>query len=457
MQSDKDPIVAMATAAGRGAIGIIRLSFEPKWNDAILHALFGDRAVQSRHAHLFPIEDELGHVLDHAIVLFFPGPASYTGESVIELQVHGGPVLLRMVLRSVLHRCAFCGMRPARAGEFTERAFLNGRLDLAQAEAVTDLIDAVSETAAQAAQRSLSGDFSRAVRAVGDELDEARAYIEAVLDFPEEELDLSVFSDLANRVEKVGDDLNALLRNAGRGRVLREGVTVALVGSPNVGKSSLLNALAGEDVAIVTDIAGTTRDRVEHWVNVEGVPLRMVDTAGLRETEDVVERKGIERTLDAISKAEIILHLMDATGSVQDDGTVLEQVRAHARADAMVLHVQNKTDLLENKVTSTSDDVIALSVKTGEGLDELRSRLLTFAGMSANTEGLFIARERHLTALTHAKEHTDRAVALFRAEEGLELVAEELRLAGDALGEVLGRTLPDDLLGKIFSQFCIGK
>lgn len=456
MQSDKDPIVAMATAAGRGAIGIIRLSFDPVWNDSILRALLGERKVLPRHAHLYPITDDSGQVLDRAIVLFFPAPASYTGESVLEIQIHGGPVLLQMVMRTVLEKCRFSGMRPARAGEFTERAFLNGRMDLAQAEAVTDLIEAASESAAQAAQRSLAGEFSQTVRSAGEGLDEVRAYIEAVLDFPEEELDPSVFADLSQRVEAVRTALSRLIRNAGQGKILREGIAVALVGSPNVGKSSLLNALAGEDVAIVTDIAGTTRDRVEHWVNVNGVPLRMVDTAGLRETDDIVEQKGIERTLEAMSKAEIILHLVDATGSVSDDEAVLETVRRHVRQDASVLCVANKCDLLKAGET-IRPEALAISVKTGEGLPKLREELLRLAGMNTNTEGLFIARERHLAALERAREHTDWAVSRMQAGEGWELVAEELRLAGDALGEVLGKTLPDDLLGRIFSQFCIGK
>lgn len=456
MHSDTDPIVAVATAAGRGGIGIVRVSAPPERAVGMLEALFPGRRAEPRHAHLWPVTDASGNLLDHAIVLWFPAPASYTGESVLEIQAHGGPVLMRMITRTVLEKCAAFGVRLAEPGEFTKRAFLNGRMDLAQAEAVSDLIDAVSESAVSAATRSLTGEFSNLVHAVADETDELRAYVEASLDFPEEEVENLAQGRIFERTEALLERIRTILATARRGSVLREGVTVALVGSPNVGKSSLLNALAGEEVAIVTDIAGTTRDKIEHWVTIEGVPLRIVDTAGIRETSDTVEAKGIERTLDAASKADLVLHLVDASGRIVDEENVLKRVMSVVRRGVPLVTVANKADEADPSRTPLPDEIL-ISARTGAGLENLRRVLLESAGMSASTDGLFMARERHLDCLRRAQSHLEAALAMRTGFCMMELLAEELRLAGSALGEIRGETTPDDLLGMIFSKFCIGK
>lgn len=455
MQTDKDPIVAIATASGRGAIGIVRLSFDEQWNDKILTTLFPDQKIQPRHAHLLPIQDARGNTLDHGIVLFFPCPHSYTGESVLEIQVHGGTVLLQMVLQNVLQQCAEIGMRMARAGEFTERAFMNGRLDLAQAEAVADLIDATSTSAAYAATRSLTGEFSKRVSVIGNELNELRAYIEAILDFPEEELDNLRIGRIFERLEHLQSRLITLISQAHQGKILREGLNIALVGRPNVGKSSLMNYLAGDEVAIVTDIAGTTRDRIEHWVSLNGIPLCLIDTAGVRETEDIVEKKGIERTFQAIAKADIVLHLVDATGTIDDGSAVLERVLQHTRSDVKLLTIANKIDL--NPSYQCRPNELGISVRTGRGIRALQATLLRLVGMTSSPEGLFMARERHMQCLQKASHHVLQAVELSHCGGGLELLAEELRCAGIAMGEILGEVSSDDILGMIFSKFCIGK
>ena len=439
--SDKDPIIAVATAAGRGGIGILRLSFGKALEAQIVGRLFGENCtLKARYAHLLPFLGTDGGVLDRAIVLLFPAPHSYTGESVLEIQAHGGPVLLSLIMRTCLEKCRDLGLRMAEPGEFTRRAFMNGRMDLTQAEAVADLIDAVSESAVQAAGRSLSGEFSDAVRDVDGNITELRAFIEATLDFPEE--------------VQAETGIRAILENARQGQVLREGVTVAIVGSPNVGKSSLLNALAQEEVAIVTDIPGTTRDRIEHWVSLNGVPVKMVDTAGIRTTDDVVESKGIERTLVEIRKADVVLHLKDASGLIRDDTEVLDKVLKEVRHGVPLITVNNKVDLCES---AASDGEIAISAKQGVGLSELKARLLEVVGMAATTDGVFMARERHLQCLKTAAEHVSRALLLIDCDPMPELVAEELRLASRALGEILGETTTEDILGMIFSKFCIGK
>lgn len=452
--SDKDPIVAVATAAGRGGVGIVRLSFPKDFDADVLDALFPGRSFTPRHAHLYPVLDASGELLDEAIVLHFPGPSSYTGESVLEIQAHGGPVLLRMIVRTVLEKCRHLHFRLAEPGEFTKRAFLNGRMDLAQAEAVSDLIDAVSESAAHAAVRSLSGDFSDRVRDVGLQVDELRAFVEAALDFPEEETDFLAEGRILERARSVADALKGVLDNAVQGRVLRDGISVTLVGSPNVGKSSLLNALAGEEVAIVTDVAGTTRDRIEHWVTVRGVPIRIVDTAGLRRTDDIVESKGIERTLEAASRADVVLHLVDASGGIVDEPEVLELVMRHVRPRTPLITVANKADAGRKVVP---EGAVLISAKTRDGLEALREALLCAAGVASTTDGLFMARERHLEALRAALEHVECALRVAQDGGMMDLFAEELRLAGQALGSILGETTPDDLLGMIFSKFCIGK
>lgn len=458
--NDKTPIAAIATAAGRGAIGVVRLSAPAHLSDALLSALFPGITLEPRHAHLLDVTDAKGVLLDRSIVLYFPAPASYTGETVLEIQAHGGPMLLRLILRSVLEKLAFMGIRIAEPGEFTKRAFLNGRIDLAQAEAVSGLIDAVSEASAQAAARSLSGDFSMRIHEVGALLDEARALTEAQLDFPEEELDDLLAEEITQRMDAAAKRIERLLKTARKGAVLADGLTVALVGAPNVGKSSLLNALAGEEIAIVTDIAGTTRDRIEHWTAFNGIPLRIVDTAGLRVTTDVVESKGIERSLKALKEADIVLALSDASGRVEDDGDALRRVEETVRSGTPVLHIANKSDVASESALEAllAEGALPVSAKTGAGLEELKARVLELSDMAGGTEEVFLARERHLECLRQAGLHI--SIALEIAESGfgmMELLAEELRLAGRALGEILGETDAEGLLDIIFSRFCIGK
>lgn len=458
--SDKDPIIAVATAPGRGAVGIVRLSFGGALAPVVLGTLFPGRRIEARRAHLLPVTDAEGALLDEAVVLYFDAPRSYTGEAVLEIQAHGGPMVLRLILRAALRKLSGIGLRIAEPGEFTKRAFLNGRLDLAQAEAVGGLIDAVSERSAQAAARSLTGEFSRAVRGAGALLDEARALTEAELDFPEEELDGLREEEILSRMKGARERIEALLATARRGAVLAEGLTVALVGAPNVGKSSLLNSLAGEEIAIVTEIAGTTRDRIEYWTAFDGVPLRIVDTAGLRETEDVVERKGIERSMRAVSEADVILALTDASGRIADDEAALGRVREAVRPDAPLLVVANKADMAgEARLAALrAAGAAVISAKTGAGLDELKARVLELTDMAGDTEGLFLARERHLECLRNAALHLGRAEEIAAAGFAMmELLAEELRLAGRALGEILGETDAEGLLDIIFSRFCIGK
>ena len=435
--NDKTPIIAIATAPGRGGIGVIRLSFEADLADPILAALFPQRSIESRRVQLLPFLDENNALLDHAVVLYFSAPASYTGESVLEIQAHGGPVLLKLILRAALTKLAFCGLRIAEPGEFTKRAFLNGRMDLTQAEAVSGLIDAASEAAAHAAARSLSGDFSREVHAAGDLLDEARALSEASLDFPEEDLEDLKEKQIFTRAREAQIKLEGLLANARRG------------------------ALAGDEVAIVTEIAGTTRDRIEHWTAFDGIPLRIVDTAGMRETNDIVEQKGIERTLKAISEADIVLHLVDASGRIPDDEALLTRVREYARPGTPLLIVANKIDSISSERRNEYCDdasIVPISAKTHEGLEALKARVLEYVDMAGGTEGVFLARERHLECLRMASAHLSTALEMSTSPFCMmEIFAEELRLAGRALGELLGETDAEDLLGIIFSRFCIGK
>ncbi len=451
-----DPIIAIATAPGRGGIGVIRVSGPDlkAWADALC-AL----ALRPRHAHYLPFRDRHGETLDEGLALFFPGPHSYTGEDVLELQGHGGPAVLRRVLEDCLARGADIGLRLAQPGEFTRRAFLNDRLDLAQAEAVADLIEASSTAAARSAMASLSGAFSAEIDALSERVVQLRMLVEATLDFPEEEIDFLEKYQAAARLDAVTAALDGVLRTARRGLVLREGLHVVLAGQPNVGKSSLLNALAGEDVAIVTPIAGTTRDRVVQQIHIDGIPLHIVDTAGLRETEDMVERIGIERSWAEIGRAQVILHLQDARHP--DDPLDVEIVR-RLPAGVPVLRVWNKVDLLgrdAGSAASGADDApLLISAHTGAGLDALRARLLAIAGWTPGTESPWLARERHVHALEAAREHLQAAAGhAAHSDQVLDLFAEELRLAHEALCGITGEFTSDDLLGEIFSRFCIGK
>ena len=442
-----ETIAAVATPAGRGGIGVVRVSGSGV--RAIAQALVGTIPAP-RHATLAGFRAADGATIDEGIALFFPAPHSYTGEDVLELQGHGGPVVMQLLLR----RCLTLGARVAEPGEFTRRAFLNDRLDLAQAESVADLIDASSEEAARSAARSLAGEFSARIHRLVDELVELRVHVEACIDFPEEEIEPADRRWQLDRIGALRTSLAQLLEEARQGAVLREGLTVVLVGRPNVGKSSLLNRLAGDEIAIVTPIAGTTRDYVRATVSLEGVPIHLIDTAGLREATDEVERIGVERTWRAIESAGAALFIEDGQGIAAEDAAL----RARLPANLRVARVVNKVDLSGATPGLSADSsqgaLIGVSAKTGAGVGELRAWLLEAAGWRPHGEGLFMARERHLDALREAAEQFSRAAELTQA---FELQSEELRLAQQSLGRITGEVTADALLGEIFSRFCIGK
>ena len=425
-------------------MGVVRVSGDDADIVLMATALLGQLPA-ARHARYTDFLDADGSALDSGIALYFPAPHSFTGDSVLELQGHGGPVVLDLILQ----RCLALGARLAGPGEFSRRAFLNGKLDLAQAEAVADLIEAASAEAARSAVRSLSGAFSARVNELLDGLIRLRALVEATLDFPEEEIDFLKAADAYGQLDRLDAALAAVRAQARQGALLREGLTVVLVGQPNVGKSSLLNRLAGFEAAIVTDIAGTTRDTVREAIQIRGVPLHIVDTAGLRETDDAVEKIGIARTWAAIERADVVLLLVDAAHGVgREEAAILERVPAIPR---LTLH--NKIDATD-EAPRVAGDEIWLSARTGAGVDALRERLLQAAGWQSAGEGSFIARTRHLDALSRAAQHLE---ASRMAAPQLELFAEELRLAQAALAEITGAFSADDLLGEIFGSFCIGK
>jgi len=450
------PIIAIATAPGRAGIGIVRLSGADLLPLARALLPFTPRP---RHAHYTLFNDAQGQAIDAGIVLFFPAPHSYTGEDVLELQGHGGTAVLQRLLQHCLHTGAPWGLRHAQAGEFTQRAFLNSRLDLAQAEAVADLIDATSEAAARSAMASLSGVFSKQVHALAESMVTLRMLIEAVLDFPEEDLDLLQTHQVDTRLGALSKQLDTLLHQAQQGKLLREGLHVVLAGQPNVGKSSLLNALAGDEVAIVTPIAGTTRDRVVQAIHLEGVALHIIDTAGLRDTDDTVERIGIARSWAEIGKADVILHLQDARNPSDPlDTTITRKLPP----DIPVLVVLNKCDLLPKNTAAPPapipPEALPISAKTGYGLEALRTQLLSLAGWVPGSQSPWLARQRHIHALTTARQHLRAATEhTTHGSPLLELTAEELRLAHQALMTITGEFSSDDLLGEIFSRFCIGK
>lgn len=439
-----DPIAAVATAPGVGAIGVIRLS-GPDLHGLVLQLV--GHVLPPRRAVLAHFGNQGGELIDEGIAIYFPAPHSYTGEDVLELQGHGGPAVLQQLLR----RCVELGARLAEPGEFTRRAFLNGKLDLAQAEGVADLIQARSEAAARSALRSLQGEFSNEIRALVAEVTALRALVEACIDFPEEEIEQLPRAETAGRLQGLVDRVAAVQRAAQRGSLLREGARVALIGRPNVGKSSLLNRLAGEEVAIVTDLPGTTRDVVRQELLIGGVPIHVLDTAGLRNTADRIERMGIERTREAIERADLVLLVADAqTGWTAEDSQLLRDLPVGAER----IVVLNKIDLMPGVEVRASGRQVRVSAHSGEGLEELRRAILDALGWQAGEEGAFSARARHLDALTRA------ARSLVRAGDRLselELFAEELRLTQRTLGEVTGEVTADDLLGQIFAQFCIGK
>ncbi len=441
--SNPETIAAIATAPGRAGIGVVRLSGTSL---ADLAEILCGKTLSARVASLCDFRDQTGIAIDQGLALFFPAPHSYTGEDVLELQGHGGPVVLQQLLK----RCLALGARVAAPGEFSKRAYLNGKMDLAQAEAVADLIDAATEQAVRCAQRSLHGEFSAEIQNLARLLVELRALTEATLDFPEEEIDTGTRDDQTNRLRAIQEKLHALLQSASQGSLLREGALVVLAGQPNAGKSSLLNRLAGEEVAIVTDIPGTTRDAIRQSINLQGVPLHVIDTAGLRDSDDPVEKIGIARTWAAIEKADLAILVIDATlGETKEDRAILSRLPPGQRC----LHAYNKSDLA-GQASGRSGDTVTLSAKTGEGLDALRAAIAEAIGWQGDSEGVFMARARHLDAMRLAEAGLQQAATQLLRQE---LFAEELRRAHEALMSITGEITSDDLLGEIFSRFCIGK
>ncbi|HTS22897.1 MAG TPA: tRNA uridine-5-carboxymethylaminomethyl(34) synthesis GTPase MnmE [Casimicrobiaceae bacterium] len=455
--ADKGPsrpggvIAAIATAGGRAGIGVVRVSGPDL--SRLVAGIVG-RALEPRVATAASFKGGRGETLDQGLALFFPAPASYTGETVLELHGHGGPAVLALVLG----RCLDLGARLAEPGEFTKRAFLNGKLDLAQAEGVADLIEAATATAARAAARSLAGAFSREIRTAVDALIELRAFVEATLDFPEEDIEFVRAADAAGKLEALRGRLEGVVARARQGSLLREGLRVVLIGQPNVGKSSLLNQLVGDELAIVTPVPGTTRDAIRGSIEIDGIPLHVVDTAGLRPTTDAVEKIGIERTRAAIAHADLALVVTDA----RDPGDPADRaIEAELAPELPRILVRNKIDLAGLEATATKldgVDRVALSARTGAGIELLRQAIRALVGAGEDMEGAFLARERHLRALDDAIARLDDAAAQLAASApALELVAEELRGAQQALGTITGEFTADDLLGEIFGRFCIGK
>ena len=447
-----DIIAAIATPPGRGGIGVVRVS--GKNLQSLAQRIIG-YVPQARHASLSKFLDKNGCAIDQGIVLYFPSPHSYTGEDVLELQGHGGPAVMNLLLSC----CISAGARLAQPGEFTLRAFLNSKLDLAQAESVADIIDASTTEAARCAMRSLQGDFSAAIHMLVQALTDLRMVVEAVLDFPEEETGFLQEADVYSQLKTIQERLERVRLSARQGSLLREGMHVVLVGQPNVGKSTLMNRLVGQDVSIVTEIPGTTRDAIRQAIEIEGIPLYVIDTAGLHETNDAVEKIGIARTRSAIAKADLVLLVMDSRlGVAPMDRIILDSLPA----ELPVIYVHNKTDLLDEFSRVTNEEgqrEIYLSAKTGAGMEQLRAKLLEVVGWQSTSvgEGIFMARHRHLLALTEAGAHLDNATGLAERATQLELLAEELRLAQRSLSSITGEFSADDLLGRIFSSFCIGK
>jgi tRNA modification GTPase len=462
-----DPIIAIATAPGRGAVGIVRVSGKAlgQWVELLL-----GRRLRPREATYLPFNDAQGAPIDQGLALFFPAPHSFTGEDVLELQAHGGPVVLQLLLARCLEvaRCVDSAsakpclehLRVAQPGEFSERAFLNDKIDLAQAEAIADLIDASTEAAARSATQSLCGVFSREIHRLREALIHLRMLVEATLDFPEEEIDFLKKADARGQLDRLQAAVSGVLQRATQGALLREGMTVVIAGQPNAGKSSLLNALAGAELAIVTPVAGTTRDKVEQTIQIAGVPIHVVDTAGLRHSDDDVEKMGIARAWDAIGSADAVLFVHDlerssATEYIANDADIARAITLKLSHSVPVIDVWNKADAA---LAAAPAGGIVLSARTGQGLEALRQSLLETAGWQAQSGGTFIARERHLQALHRLQAHLELAADhLAVQDQALDLLAEELRLGLNALSEITGEFTSEDLLGTIFSQFCIGK
>ncbi|MBW7980985.1 tRNA uridine-5-carboxymethylaminomethyl(34) synthesis GTPase MnmE [Enterobacillus tribolii] len=453
--SHSDTIVAQATPPGRGGVGILRVSGPQA--ASVAQAVLG-KLPKARYADYLPFRDADGSTLDQGIALYFPGPNSFTGEDVLELQGHGGPVILDLLLRRILQ---LPGLRIARPGEFSERAFLNDKLDLAQAEAIADLIDASSEQAARSAVNSLQGAFSSRVHRLVEALTHLRIYVEAAIDFPDEEIDFLSDGKIEAQLNEVMDDLQSVRAEARQGSLLREGMKVVIAGRPNAGKSSLLNALAGREAAIVTDIAGTTRDVLREHIHIDGMPLHIIDTAGLREAGDEVERIGIERAWNEIEQADRVLFMVDGTTTdATEPSRIWPEFMARLPKNLPVTVIRNKADMTGEPIgieNVSNYSLIRLSARNGAGVETLREHLKQSMGFDLNMEGGFLARRRHLQALETAAMHLEQGKdQLVNAYAG-ELLAEELRLAQQALSEITGEFTSDDLLGRIFSSFCIGK
>jgi tRNA modification GTPase len=452
---NQETIAAQATAPGRGGVGIIRVS--GSLARTVANKVLG-KCPKTRFAEYLPFKNLKGDELDQGIALFFEGPNSFTGEDVLELQGHGGPVLLDMILKEI---CQIDKVRIAKPGEFSERAFLNDKMDLTQAEAIADLINANSEQAAQSALHSLQGQFSKHINKLVEQVIHLRMYVEAAIDFPEEEIDFLSDGKVSGDLNAIITQLNEVTAQAKQGSIMREGMRVVIAGRPNAGKSSLLNALAGRDAAIVTDIAGTTRDVLREHIHIDGMPLHIIDTAGLRESPDIVEQIGIQRAWDEINQADRVLFMLDATDTDETDPHKIWPEFIDKLPEKMEITViRNKVDLSKEQIGSqeiNNQTVINLSAKNNSGIDLVKEHLKQIMGYKGSTEGGFMARRRHLEALNHAAEHLDIGKTQLEMHIAGELLAEELRLTQQYLNEITGEFTSDDLLGQIFSSFCIGK
>lgn len=447
MFTPSETIAAIATASGAGGIGVVRVS--GALCQSIANQILG-HCPAPRYAAYLSFYDNNRRLIDRGIAIYYQNPYSYTGEDVLELQAHGGTALMQMLLA----RCIELGARQSEPGEFTRRAYLNDKIDLAQAEAVADVINASTLEAAQSAMRSLSGEFSNSINMVLTKLIDLRMYVEACLDFPEEEIDFITQGKVAEKVAGIIAELKIVFSKARQGSLLREGLQIVLVGQPNVGKSSLMNQLSGEEVAIVTPIAGTTRDAIKNSIQINGLPLHIIDTAGLRDTDDEVEKIGIARTYRALESAQVALLLVDAAHGIGEEE---KSILARLPQEIAKIWVHNKIDTTQQsakRVQKTDETHIYLSAKTGDGIDLLKQDLLQLVGFEQNVDGIFMARTRHLNALKQVETHLQQAQTMMSQSE---LIAEELRLAQEALGSITGEFTPDDLLGEIFSKFCIGK